>query len=44
VVLEGKNYSVSNGFNSSDADLKMIVTLLTKSKKYIEEQMLKLGL
>ncbi|MDZ7896828.1 MAG: hypothetical protein U5N85_02210 [Arcicella sp.] len=44
VVLEGKNYSVSNGYNSSDADLTTIVTLLTKNKKYIEEQMVKLGL
>jgi hypothetical protein len=44
VVLEGKNYSISNGFNSSDTDLKEIVTILTKSKHYIEEQMKVLGL
>ena len=44
VVLEGKDYGVSKSFDSSDVDLKEIVTILTKGKTYIEEKMKVLGM
>ena len=44
VVLEGNNYSVSNGFNSSEEDLIMIAAILTKNKSYIEKQVEAMGL
>jgi hypothetical protein len=44
VILEGKNYSVSKSFDSADTDLTQIIAILNKGKKYIEEQMVKLGL